>query len=179
MAQWAVITGAADGIGKALALNLANRGTPVLAIDRDSDGLEALKQNFPDLIRTVSFDLFDIDDKSANEIASNINIEDGVKYLIHNAAETPAWKTPAQKIGQMKRAVADRIFAVNVIAPAMLTQAFVRHLAAVKGRILHLGTVWAHRPAVGLTFYKLSKSAFFSLVSQTRLEVKVRYGFPN
>ena len=169
MAQWAVITGAADGIGKALALNLANRGTPVLAIDKNENGLEALKSNFPDLIKTITVDLFDMDDKSADEIASNINVEDGVKYLIHNAAETPA-----SKFGQMKRPAADRMFAVNVTAPALLTQAFVQHLAAAKGRVLHLGTALAHRGAVGLTFYRLSKSAFFSLVSQTRLEVKVR-----
>ena len=43
---WAVITGASDGIGKALALKLGKKGYSVLAIGRSAQKLEALKAEF-------------------------------------------------------------------------------------------------------------------------------------
>ena len=43
MAQLALITGAAGGIGQCLALELAGQGYDILAVDVDGDGLAALK----------------------------------------------------------------------------------------------------------------------------------------
>src|SRR3989442_3133112 len=39
---WAVVTGASSGIGREFALALAERGTPVLAVARDGERLDAL-----------------------------------------------------------------------------------------------------------------------------------------
>jgi short-subunit dehydrogenase len=44
--KWAVITGASDGIGRALVIELGNRGYSVLAIGRSSAKLEALRAEY-------------------------------------------------------------------------------------------------------------------------------------
>src|SRR6201998_673863 len=44
----AVITGAASGIGRAIACALAGRGAHVVAVDRDHDGVQALAHDLSD-----------------------------------------------------------------------------------------------------------------------------------
>ena len=41
--EWAVVTGATDGIGKAIAFELARKGMSVLLIGRSADKLEACR----------------------------------------------------------------------------------------------------------------------------------------
>ncbi|KAL3076529.1 hypothetical protein niasHT_030924 [Heterodera trifolii] len=43
-AQWAVVTGASDGIGKEYAKQLANKGFNLMLISRSADKLKAVKE---------------------------------------------------------------------------------------------------------------------------------------
>ncbi len=54
-----VITGATSGIGKKIALDLAEHGAQVLAIGRRKERLDALKDNFPGNIFTAVIDVND------------------------------------------------------------------------------------------------------------------------
>lgn len=63
----AVLTGAASGIGRALAFDLASRGSHLALIDRDEEGLRTLvarlRPQSPDLkITAHPFDLSRIED---------------------------------------------------------------------------------------------------------------------
>jgi short-subunit dehydrogenase len=61
----AVITGAANGLGKAMALGLLGRSFAVVAVDRDGGGLEALRSPLPEAhvpnLATVAADLTQFD----------------------------------------------------------------------------------------------------------------------
>ncbi|MBV9391159.1 MAG: SDR family NAD(P)-dependent oxidoreductase, partial [Verrucomicrobia bacterium] len=57
---WAVVTGASDGIGRALTLELAKNGLSVVLAARNKDKLELLRQEIQRLspieVRTISLD---------------------------------------------------------------------------------------------------------------------------
>ena len=78
-----IITGAANGIGKALALNFASMGGKVAAIDISSSGLEKLKQKVP------SVEIYNCDISDGNEVQRTVDkIYDNFKtidILINNA----------------------------------------------------------------------------------------------
>ncbi len=57
--QTAAITGAAQGIGRAIAEAFIEAGCEVLAIDIDADALATFQQTAPDMIQTASADIGD------------------------------------------------------------------------------------------------------------------------
>ena len=134
-----------------------------MVVDKDASGLERLKQALGSSVVTIHANLKDIDDDLIRKIKHPIPADEGVKFLIHNAAETDS-----SVFGQITRPLADRLFTVNVTAPLLLTQALSAQMSKVKGRILHLGTNCAHRTQQGLTVYGLSKAAFYRTTHQLR-----------
>lgn len=87
-----VITGAAGGLGKALAMNLAARGADLMLVDKDNAGLEALS----DVILArghrepgiCAFDLAQATPQMYGELAEVIrNNYGGLNHLIHAAVE--------------------------------------------------------------------------------------------
>jgi NADP-dependent 3-hydroxy acid dehydrogenase YdfG len=61
----AVITGAASGIGRAIARALADRGTHIVAVDLDNDGLAGLASELGDNGATVLAQRADVSDPDA------------------------------------------------------------------------------------------------------------------
>jgi len=161
----AVITGAARGIGRALARILAMKGIPIYAIDKYAEGLDSLKEEYPSLVTIKELDIMTVDESVASELANEIAVTPGIRFLVHNAAHTPA--TP---FGNIEKQKLQDIFSVNVFAPILLTQAFAPHLKAAKGRVMHNGSVLAHKGFFGLTGYLLSKCTLNRLADQNRLE---------
>ncbi len=82
--QTIIVTGASSGIGRALALQLAKGGSPIIAIGRDAQRLAALKGEAPH-IETIAFDLACVDriDALAADLVARHAAIDG---LINNAA---------------------------------------------------------------------------------------------
>ncbi len=57
----AIVTGGANGIGKAIAIALEEAGAKVWVVDKDKEGLEKLKKHYP-WIHTTLLDLADADE---------------------------------------------------------------------------------------------------------------------
>ena len=59
--EWAIVTGATDGIGKAMAFEMAKKGMSVLLVSRTKDKLEACKQEllakYPIYCNNSAFDV--------------------------------------------------------------------------------------------------------------------------
>lgn len=81
----AVVTGAASGIGRALAVELAGRGIGVVAADRDEDGLSRLAESLPDA--RLDCENLDVADREAFEdLAARVRERHGrVDLVINNA----------------------------------------------------------------------------------------------
>lgn len=113
-----VITGAAGGLGSQCCLHLARLGADIVIIDRDEQGLEALKSRmlgkYPEIsVDVVSADLSDL--KSVNQCIKKLNDYEKIDILIHNA-------------GVFRLSVGHEnndyniIFKVNFIAPYYMTK---------------------------------------------------------
>lgn len=113
-----VITGAAGGLGSQCCLHLARLGADIVIIDRNEQGLEALKakilENYPEIsVDVVSVDLSDL--KSVNQCIKKLNDYEKIDILIHNA-------------GVFRLSVGHEnndyniIFKVNFIAPYYMTK---------------------------------------------------------
>ena len=163
--QWAVITGAANGIGYALTQELLTRcpDMRILAVDKDGDGLKKLAKKCPYIVQTVSLDL--AEESAVENISKAIPEDDEVAILVHNAALVCAtvW-------GEITRDLADYAFAVNATAPLLLTKELFPRLQEAKGRVLYIGATFGQRPEVGYCLYGLTKAAGFHLCKTLNVE---------
>jgi NAD(P)-dependent dehydrogenase (short-subunit alcohol dehydrogenase family) len=144
----ALITGAGRGIGRAIALGLADAGAGLILLARSTGQLDETRAMLLDRgadatrVRVITADL---GDEGQRARAAGTAIEAGrVDILINNAATVePLGATAAVSAAEWRRA-----FELNVIAPAVLTAAFLPGmLDAGWGRIVNVSSGIAGRPA--------------------------------
>jgi len=118
-----LITGAGDGIGKAVATAAAGQGATVILTGRTSKKLEIcydeiIAQDFTEPF-IYKLDLTEVDDKAAIKLAEGIYREFGrLDGLLHNAAILGTMAPYAQFATDLWH----KIFQVNVHAPFILTK---------------------------------------------------------
>lgn len=112
-----VITGAADGIGKALATAYVRAGHAVVGVDVDAERAAATQAELGEQARFIIADLADSAEvaRVADEIGGDVAI------LIHNAGISAVGYFEDSQLAQQQR-----VIAVNFTAPLLLT----RHLLA-------------------------------------------------
>ena len=119
-----LVTGASEGIGRAVTTAYARHGAQVVALDKKKRRLETLYDEIitaglPEPI-LVAQDLYDLDATASAQIAAGINHDcDRLDGLLHNAAELPG----LSGLHRCTEQEWDRIMAVNLRAPFLLTQA--------------------------------------------------------
>jgi 3-oxoacyl-[acyl-carrier protein] reductase len=156
----ALVTGAGRGIGRAVAIQLAEGGAQVALLARSIDQLE---QTGVDVrahggsAAVIPADLAEPD--AVADAAARIAEEVGpVDILINNAAVVqPAGPTIASDPGEWGRA-----YAVNVDAPVRLSLSFLPSMLERRwGRIVNVSTGLVERPGamVGLNAYAATKAA--------------------
>lgn len=160
----AIVTGAAEGIGRAVALALAGAGAAVAAVDVDVENLAGTKDLLGDGHRTEVLDVTDtaaltafIDDVAAT--AGRLDI------LVNNAAVIVA-----RTVVDCSEDEYDRVMAVNVKAPFFAIRAALPHLLDGGGSIVNLGSISA---LVGLpeqSVYCASKGALLQLTRQVAVD---------
>lgn len=143
----AVVTGGGTGIGRAVAEALAAAGHEVIALGLDADA---------DLPETVRFAKVDVTDTTAcvaalpqgRPVAALVNCAG----ILRHQAE---WETESFEL----------VMRVNVTAGFALAQALIEQLAAAKGAVVNIASMWAVFGSAGAPAYTTSKGA---VVSMTR-----------
>lgn len=164
MRPLAIITGAGSGIGKALAVRLAEKDVDVIAVGRKLSKLELTQKQNPERIKILQADVGN--DDGREKIVNAISSGRSLKYLVHNAAVLD----PVVPLSRMN--IDDwRVHqAINVEGPLFLTQ---KLLPALKGgRIIHISSGAAHHPYAGWGAYSTSKAALYMLYLILREELK-------
>ncbi len=118
-----LVTGAASGIGRAVARSFAGHGASLVLLDKKMRGLETLYDEItgagdPEPVLTVQ-DLMQLDHERAMQISAGIEHDlGGLDGLLHNAGELTAL-TPLHSLDEDSWR---RTFHVNLQAPWILTQ---------------------------------------------------------
>jgi len=152
----ALVTGAASGIGKALARGLASRGATVVGADRSwNDGADA-----SDMLR-LECDVADPD--SVQACVTDIEMRYGRIDILVNDAALSSNLTP-KPFEEITAEEWTQVLTVNTLSPFLLSKAVVPGMRARKwGRIINLtsATIFTSQP--GLLHYVSSKGAIASL----------------
>ncbi|HET8967225.1 MAG TPA: SDR family oxidoreductase [Candidatus Acidoferrum sp.] len=155
----AVVTGAAQGIGRRTAEILAERGFALALIDlrEPSETLAALKNRNAD---TLSFAADITSENSVSEFATAIDSRWGrVDVLVNNAGISLI--APAETIAAKDYR---RVLEVNLVAPFLLAQTFGKKmLAAGKGSIINIASVAGLVGIADRAAYNASKHGLIGL----------------
>lgn len=165
-----IITGASGGIGTALVHGFVEEGWRVIGTSRMKG------DDFPDDAFFVPADLkvLSEDDEALSDFYKQVTKAcDGapIKALINNAALQIVKPTADITAQDMQSS-----FAVNVLAPFRLSQAFLSELTDSQGSILNIGTVHAQATKPNFVAYATSKTAMHGLTRALAIDLggKVR-----
>ena len=160
----AIVPGAHRGIGRAIALGLAEAGAAVAVAARQGELCESVaKEIVANGGRAigVSFDLAD-PDTHAGLVDAAVDAFGRLDILVNNGAILKPHFIEKLTLDEL-----DQLQHTNVRGPVLLSRLALPHLeASGRGAIVNLGAVAGHQPMKGLGAYGASKAA---LISWTRV----------
>lgn len=163
----ALITGAARGIGLALARAYAREGALVALADIDMARAEAAAADIGDAASAIEMD---VTDQASIEtgVAAAIAAMGKIDILVNNAAVFTA-----APVTDITRADYDRAFAVNVAGTLFTLQAVARHMIAegIEGRIINMASQAGRRGEPLVAVYCATKAAVISLTQSAALNL--------
>ena len=147
-----LVTGAGTGIGRAIAQRMADEGAQVLIVGRT----EATLKETSTYSSRISWLVADLESEIGVEAIVQTVKErfGGLDILVNNAGWAPV--TP---FAEMRIEEYDKVFAINVRAVVMLTQACLPMIKASRGNILNVTTTMTTNPIATMANYAASKSA--------------------
>jgi NAD(P)-dependent dehydrogenase (short-subunit alcohol dehydrogenase family) len=161
-----VVVGASSGLGRCIAIGLAQRGEQVALLARRRERIEAAAQEAGSGAVAVECDITDQASCRAaiDKVADALGGVDNVVY-------TPAI-SPLVRMVDTDAEIWRRVFDTNVIGASLVTAAAMPHLTASAGKVVYLSSDAGPYgpPWPGLGAYGVSKAALERLVEAWRAE---------
>ncbi|MEE2058570.1 short-chain dehydrogenase/reductase [Rhodococcus artemisiae] len=163
----ALVTGAAQGIGLAVARELLGRGARVVLVDRDEATVNAAAELLNPSSTLVA--VADVTDRGAMAAVVARATEDfgPIDVVIANAGITP----PPATIRTSDLAEFDRVMAVNLTGALNTIQPTLDGIVARGGHIVVVASAAAFSPGLGGSAYMSSKAAVEQVGRALRLEL--------
>jgi 3-oxoacyl-[acyl-carrier protein] reductase len=154
--QVAIVTGAASGIGLAIAHKLLSMGALVVVIDLNSEGLQKEFGKYGESARVVAIDV-------SNQALVEKSIQDVVARLVKiDILVNCVGITGITNINSHEVDSADlhKVFEINFMSSFYTSRAVLPHMIARSyGRILHIASISGKEGNVGMLAYSASKAA--------------------
>lgn len=170
----ALVTGAAQGLGKAISLALASHGVTVVAADINTQAVKALEKQLKD--HTPGSTVFGLDVSKIQEVKSFVDSLVSnfgrIDILVNNAGICP--RTDFDKIDEEEW---DRVLAVNLKSVFFLTQSVMNYMKERRyGRIVNISSAAGKIGGLQVgAHYSASKAAVICLTKTTALQ-GAKYG---
>ena len=162
-AEYAIVTGAGSGIGRAVAIELSQEPLTTLAIGRRLDALKETAAQAPGEVQALGADVATEAGRAA--ILARLGAKARVRYVVHGAGILPI-----ERLSEITLASWRAVMATNVEARLFLTRALVPYLRG-GGRVLFIGSMSATRARKGSTAYCTALAASFMLQRCLQLEL--------
>jgi len=169
----AVVTGAASGIGAAIAGKLAEAGATVVVADIQDDQGESRAATLRDSGHNAQFVRVDLTDAaSVAAFAADVQARFGTPDVLVNGA---GWGT-THPFWEGSPELWDRIIALNFVGPMRLTKAFVpAMIQRGSGRIVNIASDAGRVGSLGETVYSGAKGGLIAFTKSLARET-ARYG---
>lgn len=162
----AIVTGASDGIGRAIALELASEGAQVVLAARSADRLKTLAGELgEERALAVPTDMAQ-PAQVERLVAKAVERFGGLDILVNNAGfglyglvEETVWKHVEQ------------LWKVNVLGVVAGTRAALPHLRQRGGAVVNIASIAGKIPVPYMTLYCASKAALIAFSDGLRMEV--------
>jgi NAD(P)-dependent dehydrogenase (short-subunit alcohol dehydrogenase family) len=155
----ALVTGASEGLGRALAHALAERGWSLVVDARRENPLADVADRLTDAgaaaVRPVAGDVADAGHRAV--LATVAEDLGGVDVIVNNASTLGA--SPQPHLGDWEPIAFAGVFAVNVFAPLALVRLLMPGLRTRRGRVVNISSDAAVEPYEGWGAYGSSKAA--------------------
>ena len=169
--NFALITGASSGIGKAIASEFARRGINVALVALPGTGTSGVAQEIASEYN-VRAEAFEVDLTASDSVSGlyewTVSRAINIQYLVNNAGFgnlTPLEQTDPSLIRSM--------MLLNNCALVMLTQTFLPDLKRMENTfILNVGSLASFIPLPNKTVYSATKSFVYAFTSSLRLELR-------
>ena len=155
----AVVTGAGQGIGRAIAVRLATEGFDVLGLDVNADQLASLSE--VDGCRTAAIDVAD-----PEQTAAVAALAPRCTVLVNNAAIQRYHDLLNTTPTEMRE-----ILDINVMGPVLMAQSLVPVIAANGGgSVINMSSITSRAHAASTSLYPASKAAMNQLTQAMAVE---------
>jgi short-subunit dehydrogenase len=168
----AAVTGAASGIGRALALELAARGCDLALADRDEAGLQAVAAEIAKAsLRKVSLHRLDVGEPAqiADFAQAATSVHPALNILINNAGVALLGQ-----FGEVEQAQMEWLFNINFWGVVHSTRAFLPHLSRQsEAHIVNLSSIFGIIAPPGQSAYAAAKFAVRGFSESLRHELQM------
>jgi 3-oxoacyl-[acyl-carrier protein] reductase len=168
----ALVTGAAQGIGRAIALELAKAGATLALADINEAKLALVAAEVEALGGTAAAFKLDVSNQESIEAGAKAVLDrfGKVEILVNNAGITRD-----ALMMMMKRSDWDLVIAINLTGPFLLTQALLRQMIKNRwGRIVNMASVVGRAGQAGQVNYAASKAGLIGMTKSLAREVASR-----
>jgi 3-oxoacyl-[acyl-carrier protein] reductase len=157
----ALVTGAARGIGKEIALDLAREGGDIIAVDLNQAELDKLAGEIRALGRKVLTAVADVSKKSEVDkmVENAIKTFGKIDILVNNAGITR--HAPFLSMTETEW---DEVMAVNLKSVFLMSQSVAKHMITRKyGKIISISSISSTAPEGNMSNYGASKAGINNL----------------
>jgi len=165
-----IVTGASEGIGRALALALARQKPKLVIAARQKERLESLAEECRALGAAALAVTTDVTDEAQCRrlIEKAVEAYGRIDTLVVNAGAT-MWT----RLDQLEDpSVLEKVMAVNYFGAAYCTMAALPHLKASRGRIVAIASIAGLTGVPERTGYSASKHAMVGFFDSLRIELE-------
>lgn len=163
--QVVLVTGAASGIGRQIAIDLCSRKARVAACDKNMDALQELAKQYPVEVFEVDF----TNENSINSLVGNVEAQLGPLKAVVNCVGILGKN--GEKIESLDIPDFDLVYAINLRGAVILTKAVIAGMAQRGyGRILHIASISGKEGNPYLVAYSATKAGLIGMVKSVGKE---------